>query len=138
MTRASRSQAELFPGHNEVRAAAERQARDWSTPAASTPPAPRWMNERDREVSPGRSPALPMCDEGCPWRKPQRVILAERVLDETTRHPWPNQDECQHAAKQVREIEYDEVCWPTLAELHLGPPDPDCAGDGEAEEGLDP
>jgi hypothetical protein len=121
----SRDQQELFPGYNEKRAAAERQAREWQLPTPSTPPAPRWVNERGREVEPGHWPALPEYAHACPWRKPQRVILAQRVLDEENRHPWPNHDECHHPHLRETHIDSGEPCWPMLAELRVGPP-PSC------------
>jgi hypothetical protein len=59
------------------------------------------------------------------------VILAQRVLDETTRRPWPHADECHHPDKRVAEVEHGEVCWPMLAERRLSPPPLACDGSGE-------
>jgi hypothetical protein len=120
----SRDQADLFPGHTAAHAAADRQAGEWSPPAPSTPPSPRWVAEWgkfERDAAPGHVPALPECDRACPWRKPLRVRIAERAM---TGQGIVGifDDECWHPDKNVRDIEDHEVCWPTLASLRLGAP----------------
>jgi hypothetical protein len=115
-------QAKLFPGHGDKRAEAERLSRAWFEPEPGTAPAPRWIDERFREVDPGTWPALPTCSKACPWRKPQRVILAQRALEEDPSRSWPHADECRHPDKRVAEVELDETCWPMLAERRLSSP----------------
>jgi hypothetical protein len=116
----SHAQPEMFPSHTAARARAEQQAREWSMPAKDTLPTPRWMAEWGGEAEPGHVPSLPQCSRECPWRKPQRVILAERAL--AGEGPWPYEDQCVHPDKYVRDIDNDETCWPKLAAIGISAP----------------
>ncbi len=103
-----------------ARMQAGQQAREWQHPLEPWPdPRPTWVDEHGHGVEPGTWPALPECSIACPWRKPQRVILAERALDEACTLPWPRYDECQFPAKVEREVDDHDVCWPALARLRI-------------------